>query len=171
MIAKVTTRTELGPSHALPTVRQARIERGMRLGLAQCAQLTLTHDFAWDRDFGSGGASRVAMMQPADHRKGDDLPPIGGLALVEVGGVLVEREVGPGAVIVLEVLPQDAPQVLVSDDDNVVKSTRPGKPGDSTASMEGRAVLARDHRLNLFARGLAANRCRVLLPMREPSPA
>jgi hypothetical protein len=113
MIAKVTQRTELGPLRALPTVRQARIERGMRLGLAQCAQLTLTPDFVWDRDFGSGCASRVAMMQPADHRERDDLPPIGGLALAEVGGVLAEREVGPGSVIVLEVLPQDAPQVLL----------------------------------------------------------
>ena len=32
------------------------------------------------------------MMQLADHREGDDLPPIGGLALAEFGGVLVERE-------------------------------------------------------------------------------
>jgi hypothetical protein len=37
MMAKVTQRTELGPLRTLPTVRQARIERGMRLGLAQCA--------------------------------------------------------------------------------------------------------------------------------------
>jgi hypothetical protein len=44
MIAKVTKRTEFGPLRALPTVRQARIERGMRVGLAQCAQLTLTPD-------------------------------------------------------------------------------------------------------------------------------
>ncbi len=81
MMAKVTQRTELGPLRALPTVRQARIERGMRLSLAQCAQLTLTPDFVWDRDFGSGCASRVAMMQPADHRESDDLPSINGLAL------------------------------------------------------------------------------------------
>jgi hypothetical protein len=40
----------------------------------QYAQLTLTSDVAWDRDVGSGGASCVAMMQPADHREGDDLP-------------------------------------------------------------------------------------------------
>jgi hypothetical protein len=66
MIAKVTQRTELGPLRALPTVRQARIERGMRLGLAQCAQITLTPDVVWDRDFGSGCSSRVAMMQPAE---------------------------------------------------------------------------------------------------------
>jgi len=78
----------------------------MRVGLAQCA---LAPDFVWDRDFGSGCASRVAMMQPADHRECDDLPPIGGLALADFGGVLVEREVGPGSVIVLEVLPQNAP--------------------------------------------------------------
>ena len=52
--------------------------------------------------------TRAAMMQPADHGEGDDLPPIGGLALAEVMGVVAEREVGPGPVIVLEVLPQDA---------------------------------------------------------------
>jgi hypothetical protein len=85
MIAKVTQRTELEPLRALPTVRQARIERGMRLGLAQCAQLTLAPDVVRDRGFRSGCASGVAMMQPADHREGDDLPPIGGLALAEVG--------------------------------------------------------------------------------------
>ena len=51
MMAKVTQRTELGPPRALPTVRQARIERGMRLSLTQCAQLMLTPDAAWDRDF------------------------------------------------------------------------------------------------------------------------
>ena len=32
-----------------------------------------------------------------------------GLALAEFGGVLVEREVGPGSVIVPEALPQNAP--------------------------------------------------------------
>jgi hypothetical protein len=111
MLAKVTQRTELGPLRALPTVRQARIERGTGLSLAQCAQRTLTPDVAWDRDFGSGRASRVAMMEPADHREGDDFPSIDGLALAGFGGVLVEPEVGPRSVIVLEVLPQDAPQV------------------------------------------------------------
>ena len=106
MMAKVTQRTELGPLRALPAVRQARIERGTRLGLAQCAQLT--PDVVWDRDFGSGCDSRVAMMQPADHWKGDDVPPFGGFALARFRRVFVEREVGPGAVIVLEVLAQDA---------------------------------------------------------------
>jgi hypothetical protein len=52
----------------LPTVRQARIERGMRRSLAQSAHLTLTSDVAWEQDVDSGGASCVAMMQPADHR-------------------------------------------------------------------------------------------------------
>ena len=87
-MAKVTQRTELGPLRALPTVRQARIERGMRLRLTQCAQLMLTSDVAWDRDFGSGGASCVAVVQPADHREGDDRPPIGGLALAAFGASL-----------------------------------------------------------------------------------
>ncbi len=79
----------------------------MRLSSAQCAQLT--PDVVRDRGFRSGCASRVAMMQPADHREGDDLPPFRRLVLAAFGGVLVEREVGPGSVIVFEVRPQDAP--------------------------------------------------------------
>jgi hypothetical protein len=62
------------------------------------------------------------MMQSADHREGDDLPSIGGLALTWFGSVLVEREVGPGAVNVREVSPEDAPQVLLSEDDHVVEA-------------------------------------------------
>jgi hypothetical protein len=64
------------------------------------------------------------MMRPADHREGDDLPAILGLALAELGGVLAECEVGPGSVIVLEALPQDAPQVLLSENDDVVEESR-----------------------------------------------
>jgi len=56
----------------------------MRLSLEQCAQLTLTSDVAWDRDFGSGCASCVAMMQPPDHREGDDVAPIVGFALTRM---------------------------------------------------------------------------------------
>ena len=73
-MAKVSQRTELGALSALPTIRQARIERGMRLSPAQRAQLMLTSDVAWDQDVGSGGASCVAMMQPADRPDGDYLP-------------------------------------------------------------------------------------------------
>jgi hypothetical protein len=40
MIAKVTLRTELGPSPALPTARYTRAERSIRLGRAQGTQLT-----------------------------------------------------------------------------------------------------------------------------------
>ena len=101
MIAKVTARTELGPSRACRRLDMRESLCGMRLSPAQCAPLTLTPDVVWDRGFRSGCASCVAMMQPADHRECDDLPPIGGLALAEFGGVLVEREVGPGSVIVL----------------------------------------------------------------------
>ena len=65
------------------------------------------------------------MVQPADHREGDDLPLIGGLALAGLGGVLIEREVGPGSVIVLEGIAQDAPQVLLSENDDVVEAVPP----------------------------------------------
>ena len=125
----------------------------MRLSLAQCAQLTLTSDVAWEQDVGSGGASCVAMMQPADHREGDDLPPIGGLALAELRGVLIEREVGPGAVIVLEVLSQDATQVLLSDNDDVVEAVPPNGTDYALAvrillELEALAMPA-DHGLGL----------------------
>ena len=97
----------------------------MRLSLTQCAQLMLTSDVAWDQDFRSGGASCVAVVQPADHREGDDLPPIVGFALTRFGGILIEREVGPEPMIVLEVLAQDAPQVLLSENDDVVEAVPP----------------------------------------------
>jgi hypothetical protein len=34
------------------------------------------------------------MMQPADHREGDDVPPIVGFALTRFGGILIERDIG-----------------------------------------------------------------------------
>lgn len=48
--------------------------------------------------------------------------------LARCGGVFVEREVGSGAVIVLEILAQDAPQVLFSEDDDVVDVAALGRP-------------------------------------------
>lgn len=49
------------------------------------------------------------MMQPADHRDGEDLPFVGGLTLADFRGVPVEREVGAGTMIVLEIPAQNAP--------------------------------------------------------------
>ena len=49
------------------------------------------------------------MMEPADHREGDDLSSIDGLALAGFGRVFPEREVGPGSVIALEAVSKDAP--------------------------------------------------------------
>jgi hypothetical protein len=74
------------------------------------------------------------MMQPADHREGDDLPSIDGLALAGFRGVLVEREVSPGSVIVLKVLEKDAPQVLLSEDADVVE-TFPSKGADDAFAV------------------------------------
>ncbi len=73
------------------------------------------------------------MMLPADHGKRNDLAPIGGLALTRLGRVLVECEVGPGFVIVLEVSPEDAPQVLLSEDDDVVQAFPPKGPNHALA--------------------------------------
>ncbi len=127
MIARVTQPTELGPSRALPTAGHARAERGNRLSSAQCARLT--PDVVRDRGFRSGGASRVAMMQPADHREGNDLPPVGGVAFAGFGGVLVEREVGTGSVNVLEILPQ----VLLCENNDVVEAVPPNGPAHALA--------------------------------------
>ena len=49
-----------------------------------------TRRSVWERDSRSGRASRVAIMQPADHGKRNDLASIGGLALTRLGCVLVE---------------------------------------------------------------------------------
>ena len=95
--------------------------RGICNSPARCAQLT--PDVVWDPKFRSGCASRVTMMQPADHRERDDLSPIGGLGRAELRGVLAEREVGSGAVIVLEVLAQDALQVPVVPQNLVRRET------------------------------------------------
>jgi hypothetical protein len=73
------------------------------------------------------------MMQPADHREGDDVPPIVGFALTRFGGILIEREVGPEPMIVLEVLAQDAPQVLLSEYDDVVEAFPPKGPDRALA--------------------------------------
>jgi hypothetical protein len=67
-------------------------------------------------------------MQPADHRECDDLPLIGGLGRAELRGVLAKREVGPGSVIVLEVVSKDASQVLLSENDDMVEAVSPKSP-------------------------------------------
>jgi len=62
------------------------------------------------------------MMQPADHRQRDHFAFTDRLALAWLRSVLVEREVGSGAVIVVDVLAQDAPQMLLSEDNDVVQA-------------------------------------------------
>jgi len=54
MIAKVTARTELGPSRACRRLDMRESLCGMRVSPAQCAPLTLTPDVVWDRGFRSG---------------------------------------------------------------------------------------------------------------------
>ena len=52
------------------------------MGRTQCPESKLTLDVRFGtKDPSSGCDSRVAMMQPADDRKGDDLPPVRRLAL------------------------------------------------------------------------------------------
>ncbi len=74
-------------------VRDRRVPRAVRTAQAPRS--------LWDGDARLGRVSGVAMMQPADPRQGDHLAAMNGLAHAELGGVLVEREVGAGSVIVL----------------------------------------------------------------------
>ena len=106
---RVTNRAELRPLRALPTAGPAGVEHGIRVSPAARAVHAHARRSGGKPDFRLGCASCVAMMQSADHREGDDLPSIYGLPRAGFGGVLVEREVGPGSVIVLEVLPKDTP--------------------------------------------------------------
>ena len=109
MTAKASKRREFGPSRALLKVRNVRARQGIVVSHAPArAAQAYARRSLWDVDFRSGCTSRVAMMQPADPRDGDDFPFVGGFAVARLGGVLVEREVGSAAVIVVEVLPQDA---------------------------------------------------------------
>ena len=82
-------------------------------------------------------------------------PPIVGLALTEFGGVLAEREVGPGSVIVLEIVPQNAPQVLLCENDDVVEAVPP-KGTDHTLAVR---ILPWRPRRGAESSGKASTNC------------
>jgi hypothetical protein len=67
------------------------------------------------------------MVQAADFGKLNDLACHGELDRPDVGGVLVEREVGPRLVIVAEVAGQDATEVSVAEDEHVIQALAPDR--------------------------------------------
>ena len=70
----------------------------------------------------SGGKAFVAMVQATDLREGDDSSCGTLLYGTSVGTVLVEGEVGPGSVVVVEVGRQDAAQMASVENDDVIET-------------------------------------------------
>jgi hypothetical protein len=66
-------------------------------------------------------------MQTTDFGDRDDRAALRRLDWATVGGVLVEREMGPGAVIVRNVRSQDATQVWLAQHENMVETLAPDR--------------------------------------------
>ena len=80
------------------------------------------------REDGGGGLRRpanVAMMQTADFGHLPDPSRLGELDGPDVGGVLVEREMRAGLVVVREVPGQDAAEVSLAEDEHVIQAFAP----------------------------------------------
>ena len=71
------------------------------------------------------------MMQSADLREGDNLASGGRVCGTGVRTVLVEREMRSGPMIVLNVGRQDASQMTLVDDDDVIKAFAADRANDA----------------------------------------
>ncbi len=60
------------------------------------------------------------MIKSANHRGLDDLPLVRRLHLPRLWGVLVQRQMGPAAVIVDEIISENPAQVILANDDQMV---------------------------------------------------
>ena len=80
--------------------------------------------FATDEgdDTESGGAPFVPMMQTADLREGNDLACRGKLYATRPRAVLMEREMRSGVMMISKIAQQDAAQVTLVEDDNVIQA-------------------------------------------------
>ena len=70
-------------------------------------------------------------MEASDFGDRDDRAESGRFDWPAVGGVLVEREMGAGLVIVAEVAGQDSAQVAFTEDQNVIQTLAPNRPDES----------------------------------------
>jgi len=70
----------------------------------------------------SRGSTLVAMMQTADLREGNNIACGGKLHATRPGAVLVEREMRSGVMMILKIARQDAAQVTLVEDDNVIQT-------------------------------------------------
>ncbi len=75
--------------------------------------------------------SGVAMMQDTDLRDGDHTTPGGRLWLSAERRVPVQRQVGSTVVVIDDVVLEDASQVLIIENDQMVEALAPDRPDDS----------------------------------------
>ena len=73
------------------------------------------------------GLTEVAVVQAADFGKLQDLSRRRRLDGPEVWGVLVEREVGSGLMVVGEIAGQDAAEVSLAEDEHVIQALAPDR--------------------------------------------
>jgi hypothetical protein len=86
------------------------------------ATLDRSRTFSGTKDTELCGLADVAMVQAADFGELHDLPRGGECDRPDVGGVLVEREVGSRPMVVDEVAGQDAVEVSLIDDEHVIQA-------------------------------------------------
>jgi|SRR5271165_505799 len=73
----------------------------------------------------SGGETFVAMMQATDFWDSDDSSDAAMLNRAGVGAILVERKMRAGAVVVVDVRRQDATQMTLVEDHQVIETLAP----------------------------------------------
>ncbi len=84
----------------------------------------------FERDRASGRAG-VEVMQAADLWDSDHLASGGWLNVPEQRCVAVQGEVRPAVVVIGHVILEDPPQVLISENDQMVEALAPDRPDDS----------------------------------------
>ncbi len=124
----VTPRSATRPMSLASEKRECQLQWGTRLcvvdvELQQCPWLQ-----ARPR---SGREPLVAVMEPADLRKRHDLAAADRLHRPSVGRILVERQVTPGAMIIVQVGCQDLPKMSFVQDDDMIETFAPDRTDDA----------------------------------------
>ena len=70
----------------------------------------------------SRGSTFITMMQTADLGEGNNIACGGKLHAARPWAVLVEREMRSGIMVILKIARQDAAQMTLIDDDNVIQA-------------------------------------------------
>ena len=81
----------------------------------------------------SGSQPLVAMMQTADLWKRHDLSGAAGLNRSPLRGVLAQRKMGSGSVVVIQVRNKDLPQVAFIENDDVIEALPPASASRAAA--------------------------------------